>query len=237
MAGSGFQVFKRRAAGADVIDKLQSTSATQYLNGDLLSIYAAGAVKGVGTKVAADDKPTHIYEGFVPQKEVFRNPTDKSTTLCEPILGTQVAGALVELISYLTGDAVPLVNGVACNTNATASSVLCTTATTDNDYDNGTGYCPELDEQVLISDSQETGGVTTFTVTPPFSRALTVGDTFIAVPFSKGHTAVKGNATTPHRCLSTTPADKTGGHHAIVDVNLKGDGRGPYVISACPDLE
>jgi hypothetical protein len=237
MAGSGFHVYKRRAAGADVAEKLPSVASTTYVYGDMLTVIPASGMKGQAKKVAAADKGTHIYEGMVPQLEVYRNPADTSTAAQEPVLGTPVAGGLVEVKSYLTGDAVPLINRANANANSTATEVKVTAATSDNDYDGGTIYCPELDEQRQISDSQDTAGEVTFTVEPAFSRPVTTGDTVIAVPFGKGSTAVKFNATSPHQCLDTDPANKTGGHNKIEEVNLKGDIFGPYVISTCPDQE
>lgn len=233
MANQGFQVHKRLASGADPIETVKSVASTQYELGDLLSIFIA---VGDGTKVAATSKATHLYQSMItPDDVIVMSPQNKSTADCEPMLCTPVYGVVLK--SWLVGDSVPKINKVAANSNAVATTVLATTATTDNDYDNGTIFCPELGEQRLITDSQDTAGVCTFTVSPAFSRPVTVGDTIIAVPFSKGSNAVQFDATTPQRGLSTDPANKTGGQNQIFDVVLKGDNIGPYVLSICPDRE
>ncbi|MBY0545811.1 MAG: hypothetical protein K2W95_00830 [Candidatus Obscuribacterales bacterium] len=215
--GSGFQVHKNRAAGAGATEVVKGTASTQYRVGDMVAVTA-----GIATKVSATSKATHIVEAMITPSNVARPATEMLTTTAgEKFILTPVAGGLVITKSDLKVNSAPPIANASCNSNSTATSVLVTVASTDDDYDNGTMYSHDLDEQRLITDSQETGGVTTFTVEPAFSRALTTGDTVSAVPFCKGATAVKFSSTNPQQGIGTAVADKTGGHNKIEDVDLK----------------
>lgn len=244
MAGSGFSVFKSNAAGVAQAEQILSLASTTYKKGDMITVQPASGNKGVANKVAAADKGTHIVMAMilpddtaapatpaagVPLGQSFTTTADQEKLLCLPVMGSRVI-----LKSYLTGDAVPPINGTACNSNSTATEVLVTAAGSTGDYTNGTLYCPETGEQFLVTDDQVAAGVHTFTIAPAAARALTTGDTAVVVPFSKGCTAVKFNATTPHQCVGTAVADKSGGQIKIEDVNLKGDTFGAYVLCSIP---
>jgi len=229
MAGSGFQFHKAKSAGAGPTEKVKGLASTQYARGDALVVTA-----GTGTKASATSKITHIVEAMYTRDDLNRPATELLTTAKdEPLFCIPVAGGNIILRSDLRGDAAPPINGTACNSNSTTTELKVTAAGSTNDYNDGQCYVPELDEQRLITADSVSGGVHTFTVTPAFRRAPTTGDTVIAVPFSKGATAVKLNATTPHQCISTAVADKTGGHVKIEDVDLKN----LIVYTSHPDQE
>lgn len=223
-----FEIAYLKSAGAGVMEEVLCTASTQFTRGMMLFMTA-----GRAGKVTVSAKGTHLYQAMTTPPNLLRKAVeDKSTTVGELAQCMFVAGDDVVLKSSLTGNSAPPINGAAANTNATATSVLVTVATTDGDYTGGQIYCPELDEQRLITNSDETGGVTTFTVDPPFRRAVTLGDTVRAVPFSKGNTAVKYSASTPENGIGTAVLDKTGGFNKIEDVDLKN----LIVYSSCPNL-
>jgi hypothetical protein len=57
--------------------------------------------------------------------------------------------------------------------------------------------------------------------------------TAYAVPWSKGATGVRFNATTPAQGLDTSYVGTAGGHNKIEDVDLSK----LFVYSSCPDLQ
>lgn len=235
MAGAGFQVAKNNAAGAGQLEKVKSLASTQYAFGDMITTHPASGNKGCANKVAAADKATHIVQSMVTPDSLSQPATAFLTTAaCEDLLCIPITGSRVIIKSYLIGDSVPPINGTACNSNSTATQLLVTAAGSANDYLDGVCYVPELGEQRLITADAVSTGVHTFTVSPAFRRAPTTGDTVIAVPFSKGASAVKFASTNPHQGIGTAVADKTGGQLYIEDVNLKGDNVGPYVLFSHP---
>lgn len=226
---AGFEVLFPLASGAGANEEIQGVASTQYKPGDMLAVVA-----GVATKAVAGSKGTHVFIARVtPASEVRPGTINLVGTLGELLSCVRVDNDTVVLKSSLTGNSAPPINGVACNANSTATQVLVTHAGSDNDFTNGQVYIPELGQQRLITLSDETAGVQTFTVAPAFRRAPTTGDTCIAVPFSKGATAVKFSATNPHEGIGTAVADKTGGHNKIFDVDLAK----LLVYSTCADAE
>lgn len=223
----GFEIVNTRSAGAGVIEEVKSVASQQYVRGAMLAVTA-----GLAALVTATGKGTHIFQGLITPVNLLRPAVENlSTAAGERVEGARVEGGDVVLKSELRAQSAPPINGVACNTNASATSAVVTAAGSTNDYNNGTCYVPELDQQRLITADSVTTGVHTFTVEPAFSRAPTVGDTLIAVPFCKGATAVKFAATNPHLGIGTAVADKTGGNNKIEDVDLKN----LLVYTSCPD--
>lgn len=205
-----------------VLDEIQGGASTQFYPGQALVLTNGILV----ANTSQTGKPSHIYNAMIPAKSVMRPATDNlTTTVGEKLLAIPCAGNEQEFETDLVAistdtDMVPPINGVAANTNATATSVLATTATSDNDYDGGTLYCVELDEHRPITDSQDTGGVCTFTVAPGFSRAVTLGDHIRAVPVGIG-ASPKFTSANPSRAVSMLVADKTGGNILVTQVDLK----------------
>lgn len=225
-----FEVHQTLAAGAGVAEEILGAASTQYNYGDGLAVTAT-----IGTKVGATGKMTHIFVNmFTPISTSRQDAPGLTTTKGEKLNCIKVAGELVVLKSGLTGTSAPPINGVACNSNANASQVLVTFAGSSGDFTNGTCYCPEIDddEHFIVTDTVNTG-VHTFAVVPPFRRPPTIGDTLRAVPFAKGATTVKFDATTPSQGIGTAVGDKTGGQNKIHDVDLKNY----LVFTTHPDLE
>lgn len=226
---AGFRVRFPLASGAGANEEIQGVANTQYNPGDMVNVVA-----GVATKVAATGKGTHIVVARItPADEVRPGTFNFVGTKGELLSCVPVSGDLVVLESNLKGNSAPPINGLACNANADPSSLLVTAAGSANDYLNGQCYVPELNQQRLITADAVDTGVHTFTVAPAFRRAPTIGDTVIAVPFSKGATTVKFSATNPHEGIGCAVADKAGGNNKIFDVDLAR----LLVFSTCPDSE
>lgn len=244
MSGSGFQVIYPKGAGMGAMQAVLSLASTTYKRGAAIDIEPASGNSGIANKVVAAGTATHIVEAMVlpdassapaaPAAGTALGASFTTTALQEKLLCVPILGGEVNLKSYLTGDAVPPINGTACNANATLTVALVTAAGSTGDYTDGTIYIPEIGEQRLITDDTVGGGVHTFTVAPAFRRAPTTGDTAIVVPFTKGALAVKFNATSPSECIGTAVADKSGGALRIEEVDLKGDNFGPFVIVSIP---
>lgn len=189
------------------------TADTQFAKGDAVEI-----VNGIAQKISAD---TDYVYGIVDAVE---------TKLMRPAteFKTAAAGERLELIVMAgTGmtaecDITPLVNGVAADANSDATKVVLTLASlNDNDLIGGQVYIPELDEQRVITEHDESGAVQTLTVTPAFRRAVTTGDTILAVPQSVGDVQVKLDPSNPHLRVAVTIAGLAGGHIQIDGVDLK----------------
>lgn len=225
-----FEIYQTLASGAGVAEEILGTASTQYAYGDGVAVVA-----GIATKVTATGKITHIVINELTPARTNRQDTPLLTTTAgEKLNCLKVAGELVVLKSSLTGNAAPPINGTACNSNSTANLALVTAAGSTGDYNNGTCYCPEIDDGMhIITDDTVNTGVHTFTVVPPFRRAPSTGDTLRVVPFSKGVSTVKFNSSTPSQLIGTAVADKTGGQVKIHDVDLKN----LLVFTVHPDLE
>jgi hypothetical protein len=223
--GLGFQPYDENISTSNILQRHLLTASTQYYENDacILSDGIAGQIS-----TAEGGPVTHIFQVMVTPAAVLRPGTaNLSTTAGEKGLfvpvGTGVAGGFQPL-NFLTpltaNDSIPPINGTACNSNSTATSVLVTAAGSTNDYATGTIYIPSLQQQRTITADTVSGGVHTFTVTPAFSRAVTTGDTAIVVPFSPGSVGIEHDSTNPYQGISSQVADKTGGHVNIVKVVL-----------------
>jgi hypothetical protein len=220
----GFALWSENRSTSDICQQYRLAASTQFYDGDAL-ILTDGIASQVTTQTAL---PTHIFMNVVTDAKMNRPPAQNQTTaagqrgLMTPV-SSGVAGGLSALnfTTPLRGAySAPTFNGTACNTNASATSVVFTGAGSTNDFATGTVYIPSLQQIRTITADTVSGGVHTFTVTPAFSRAPTTGDTLIAVPFSPGSVGVKLAPTNPFQGISTAVADKTGGHVNIVDVYL-----------------
>jgi hypothetical protein len=256
VSGSGFHVFKSSAGGASPVEQIYSVASTTYTRGDAVTVDPLAGVTGQANKVATGDKATHIVEAMItaanlvapspPAAGVAWGQQFTSTANCEPLLCIPLTGEKSIIKSYLTGDATPITNGLACQTNASLTTIIFPTTGNPgaaNDFTGGIVYCVELEEQRLVTACSVGGGNYTCTVNAPFTQAPTTGNTVIAVPFSKGTPAVKFNTTgVAYQSLDVTVAGKTGGTNRIEDVVLgPGEGRasdmrGPYVLSSVASL-
>jgi hypothetical protein len=226
-----FEIYQTLAAGAGVAEEILGVASTQYAYGEALAVTAFTAVKA-----GATSKITHIAVNmFTPINTDRQDAPMLTTTAGEKLNCVKVAGGLVVLVSSLRiAGSTPTFNGTACNANSSTTGLVFTGAGSTNDFTNGTVYVPEIDDGMhfVVSDTVA-GGDHTLVVVPPFRRPPTTGDTLRIVPFSKGATAVKLNASTPTLGISTVVADKTGGHAKIESVDLKNY----LVFTTHPDLE
>lgn len=221
--GLGFQLWTENITADNVCQRYLLTASTQFYENDALVLSDGIA----GQASAQTSLPTHIFVNMITDSSMLRPGTQNlTTTLGEAGLmvpcSSGVAGGMSPLNFWtpLTGNSVPTINGTAANSNSTATSVLVTFTGSTNDFATGTVYIPSLQQQRVITADSVSGGVHTFTVTPAFSRAVTTGDTVVAVPFSPGSVGVKLAPTVPYQGVSTAVADKTGGHVNIVGVTL-----------------
>lgn len=223
------EIHNRLAAGVDVCDEIVGKASTQYNYGEMLLM-----TNGIPEKATATSKASHLFISMVTPASMLRPSTvNLTTTAGEKILAQRIDGDQVILKCKLSGNFAPPVNGVACNTNASTTSVKFDHASANGALANGVVYIPELGEQRLITADAKVSAEHTLTVTPAFRRAPTVGDTVIAVAFSKGMTAVKFDATTPALGISTAVGDISGGHAKIQDVDLSI----PMAFFSLPDSE
>ena len=249
MAANGFQLIDENISTSNILERLTSVASTQYNKNDALYLSASGAV-GLASQVAATSKCTHVYVSMFTAVPNLRPATPNlSTTIGEQILAVPAAGNNLYFRSFLTiSGSTPTINGTAANANSTANLVLVTFAGSTGDFTGGQVYIPSLQQQATILTDVVSGGVHTFTVYPAFSRAVTTGDTVVAVPWSKGATGVKFNASTPSQGVSTAVADKSGGNINIQQVVLgsilptaagvftAGTNTQPYVVVSFPTI-
>jgi hypothetical protein len=115
----------------------------------------------------------------------------------------------------------PLVDGTACNSNASTTTVkVALTDATNDDLNGGLVYIPELDETRVITDSAYSSNVVTITVGEAFSVAPTTTHTCKVIPFNVG-AKPKYHASTMYNTLSTVQADRTGGTCTVYNVDMK----------------
>lgn len=233
MANSGFEVCNGKAAGATSTESVRGAASQQYAIGQFVKVVA-----GIATVVGATDKPTHVVETVKPFPDERQLAVEMKTDARQQyLLCIPVGGGTVRLRTQLRGDAVPVISKAACQSNSTPTTVICPfTGAADDDFNDGFIYCHELNEVSQIVDGTGSANVETFTVSPAFSRALTVGDTVTAVPWCPGKTAVRLNATDPSMCMSTNVAGKTGGQIKIEKIDFQSP-RGIEVEVSVPDLE
>jgi hypothetical protein len=223
--GLGFQPYAETISTSNILQRHLLTASNQFYEGDAC-ILTDGIL---GQTSSATALPTHIFQVMITPYSILRPATaNLTTTLGEKGLSVpvgNVAGGL-PILTWLTplvvNSGIPPFNGTAANSNSTATSVVFTGSGSTNDFATGTVFIPSLNQQRTITADTVSGGVHTFTVIPAFSRAVTTGDTLIAVPFSPGSIGVKLDATNSYQGISTAVADKTGGHVDIVGVSLGG---------------
>ena len=237
----GFQVARAKAAGAYPLERVYAAASTQYAYGDMVKVLAGTAVQ-----VAATDKGTHIVQSMETPAPLIRPGTMLlSTTAGERLLLIPVYGDDLVLVSSLTGNSAPLLNGAACAANVTATQVLVAGAGANGDYVGGTIYIREFGQQRIITASTNGGaGPYTFTINTPFGSPqqglnppapliATTGNTAIVTPWSKGQTAVKFSATRPWEGIGALLADASGGTNKIEEVDLAR----MLVYTSCPNLQ
>lgn len=219
---SGFEMIGELASIGGLLERLPSVASTQYNKNDALYLSLSGSL-GLLSQVTAAVKATHIYVSmFTPSTTLRPATADLSTALNEQILAVRCAGTLLTFKSNLVGTgSVPIINGVACNANTTLNTIkFADSVGSTGDFLGGQIYVQTLQQQFTILTDTVSANVRTVTVTPNPSRAVTTGDTVIAVQWSAGQTAVKFNATAPPQGVSTATADKTGGNININQVVL-----------------
>lgn len=236
----GFQVARAKAAGAYPLERVYAAASTQYGYGDMVKV-----LSGTAVQVAAGDKGTHIVQAMETPAALLRPGTVLlSGTTGERLLLIPVYGDDLVLVSSLTGNSAPVLNGATCNSNSTATQVLVASAGSNGDYLGGTIYIREFGQQRIITASTNSASVYTFTINTPFSQPqlglnppasliATTGNTAIVVPWSKGQTAVKFSATRPWEGIGTAVADASGGTNKIEEVDLSR----LLVYSSCPNLQ
>lgn len=114
----------------------------------------------------------------------------------------------------------PLVNGLAAQSGS--SETVVKVALTDgsaDDLNGGLVYIPELDEVRNILDSSYSSNVVTITVLTAFSRAITVNDTVVVVPFNVGYSPKLKSST--FDTISNAIADKNNGYCKLHKIDMK----------------
>lgn len=230
---SGFKVHDNRGAGVDSCERVRSVASTQYYEGEIVKVIA-----GFAEKVAAGDKGTHMVEHMITPDDVLQMAVEnKSTALCEFLLVKKINGGFTKMRSRIT----PLytTKALIANGNALATEIVFTDAAVANGaLVGGTVYINETDEQRTITADVKAGNDHTLTISPALAGVYGVGKTIRLVPFSKGKTAVKFDATLLGRAIGCAVADATGGHNAIEGVTLSDYPYGcPVVMTTIPDLE
>jgi|SRR5665213_344916 len=220
--GLGFQLWNENFTVDNVCQRYQLTASTQFYENDAMIL-----LDGIAAQVSSQTSvPTHIFVNMITDYSMMRPAAQNLTTtlgeagLIVPVGAVAGGMGLLNFYTPLIANSLPTINGTAANANSTATSVLVTFTGSTNDFATGTVYIPALQQQRTIIADVVSGGVHTFTVAPGFSRAVTTGDTVIAVPFSGGSLGVKLAPTVPSQGISTAVADKTGGHVNIVKVVL-----------------
>lgn len=232
-----FEVHNVLAAGAGLIEEILGAPGVTFEMGDMVNV-----ANGIASKVAAAGKGTHIVIAMFTPISTNRQDDGLAVTSTggERLHCLRVEGGDVVVKSKLTGTSAPTKNGTALNANATVNNAVFTDAAmADDALIQGTCYIPGLGTRdnptshFRITDHVKAGNDHTLTLHPNPRRAPTTGDTIYAVPFSKGFTAVKFDATTPHQGIGTAAGDDSGGHAKIEGVDLAN----LIVYTSHPDLE
>lgn len=228
MSQTGFQVeWCLGGNGGAPEEQILGLPSQTYNDGDMLSVTA-----GLASLVTAGGHGTHIFKAVITPPNLLRPantaPGQFTTTAAqEQVTAVRVQNGLARIRSLLVGGSAPTINGVGANANANPSVVLVAFAGAANgDFTGGQVYIPELGQQRLILTSTGAANVETFNVEPPFSQAVTNGNTVIAVPWSKGYQGAKFLAANPQQGVDTAIANKAGGTLQIEDVFL-GPGASP----------
>lgn len=226
MAG-GFILYDRDdTAFKAVMRQFIAKPSTQFAGGDAL-VFVNGRLEQAAT---AANQVDAILNCIVTPASLARPATaNLTTTLGEEAQYIPCRGNGLKFKTNLDGDAVPPINGTACNANAVTNIVKVTAAGSTNDYVGGTIFC-NGEQRTIVTDVVG-AGVHTFTTNKAFTRAITTGDTAIVVPFSRGTRGVKLGAATMYTGISSAVADKSGGKVDIEDVSLNNlAGNQPYAI-------
>lgn len=221
---NGFQLATKKVSLDNILVRLPSLASTQYYPNDALFLPSTG-VAGAGflTQVTATSKATHVYVSMFTPPALLRPGTPNlSTANCEPIHAAPCAGNGLVFLSYLIGNSLPTKNGLPASANTLASTVVFADSGSSGDLLGGQIYITTLQQQSTIITDVVASGVRTVTVSPAFTRAVTTGDSIIAVPWSAGFEGVKFNATLPSQGIDTSVAGKTGGN-----INIEGVVLGP----------
>lgn len=230
-----FDIHNTLSAGAGVVEELLAAPSTLFKLGDMLNV-----ANGIASRVTAAGKATHLLIAPHPFDSTNRPVTldssqqfTTSAALGDKIQAVRVDNGQVITKSKLTGTSAPLVNGTAANANAVVSQVVFDAAGIANGaLVGGTVFVPGLGHARITGDTK-VSNTHTLDIHPSFRRAATTGDTVFAVPFSKGLTTVKFDATTPSQGIGTAVADASGGNNKIEDVDLLN----LYVYTSHPDAE
>jgi hypothetical protein len=229
MAG-GFILYDRdNATFQAIVRQVIAKASTQFTAGDACMFNGNGYLEQAAAQTSKIDG---VFHSIFTDKSLMRQATaNLTTTIGEEALYIPCRGNGLQFKTNLTGDDAPPINSTACNANTSKTTVKVTAAGLTNDYKAGTIFANG--EQRTISADSVAGGVHTFTVTKPFTRAITTGDTAIVVPFSRGVRGVKLSASSgaPQIGISPAVADKSGGYVDIEDVQLNNlAGNTPFVV-------
>lgn len=218
---SGFNLYQESVSISNVLERHPSIASTQYNKNDAMYLSLAGSL-GLFAQVTAAVKATHIYVSmFTPSTLLRPAAADLSTVFNEQVLAVRCAGNGLKFRVDLAGTgATPYRNVVAASANSTLNSILFLDAGATGDILGGQIYVTTLQQQFTILTDVVSGGTRTVTVAPLPSRAVTTGDSIIAVGYSAGATGIQFNATAPPQAISNTVAGKTGGNINIEDVVL-----------------
>lgn len=201
---AGFNFLKSVGGQRDIPVKLQMIASGTITKGDALE-FASGKLQRCNGQT---DKPLFI---------AAEDATSTSTSLTKVACYPHGAGQSIFEVAHT-----PLVDGVACNSNASTTTVIC--ALTDgstSDLVGGLVYIPELDQTRVITANTYSSNVVTITVAEAFTVAPTTTHTARITAFGFGTTALKLDGTNYHKAISSARADITGGNVRVWDVDLK----------------
>jgi len=212
---AGFRYIKSLGGGVtDIPRTLQMAASATIAVGDVLE-FASGKLQRIN---AQTDTPKYLCVGLNGYQ---------STTNPPSVLSTATELRKIEVIpldygAIIETDITPTVDGTACNSNSTTTSLLVAlTDGSSSDLVGGLVYVPELGETRIITANTYSSNVVTLTVAEAFRVAPTTTHTCRIVPFGFGDAAVKFHASNYHNAISTVRGDEASGHFAIYDVDLK----------------
>ncbi len=197
----GFEYAKGLSGISDPLRDMQMQNGVTITRGDALE-YVNGKVVGVNAKT---DKARYVAE-------------ETYTCGATEIKKIKVKSTAKGLAVFKVG-LTPTLNGVACQSNASTTTVKAALTGTDSDMVGGVVYIPELNQQRFITANTYSGGVVTITVAEPFTTAPTVGHTVRATAFGPGHEAVQFSGTGSAN-LSNVQGEAVSGNISIFDVDL-----------------
>lgn len=202
---AGFRYNNSRGGLRDVSrTKLQMKASASISKGDALE-FASGKLQRVS---AATDIPRYIAAESA-------TSTATSLTLVD-VIDTALGLALFDV------DITPLVNGTACESNSTTTTVKVALADgSSSDLVGGLVYIPELNETRIITANTYSSNVVTITVAEAFSVAPTTTHTCRLVPFGFGTVDMKLHATNFYNSISVIRAELGSGHVVIHDVDME----------------